>query len=153
MNPISGAVFIERHQRMPHGTGRILFESVAARTDLSPDCPPGGQICAARKGVVMDDEQRRRAGQAVTERIRERGATVPAVARASRTDAKTLRRLMSGETTPRVSTQRAIEKALDWPPGEIERRGAGIVLRDLETISDRELIVELVRRALAILDR
>ena len=72
----------------------------------------------------MTPEQRRRAGRAVAERIREMNATISAVARAARVDPGTLWGLIGGRTWPRDAIQTRIEEALGWDLGEILVRAA-----------------------------
>jgi hypothetical protein len=70
------------------------------------------------------------------------------LARRAHVDGKTLRTLISGERWPTGAVRGRLESALDWPPGEIERRAlGGTAVNELARFSELELIGELLRRA------
>lgn len=72
----------------------------------------------------MNDAQRRRAGRAVADRIREIDATVTGVARDARIAPGTLWSLIAGRTWPRDAAQSRLEAVLGWEDGEILTRAA-----------------------------
>jgi transcriptional regulator with XRE-family HTH domain len=93
----------------------------------------------------MTPEERRRAGGAVAERMKELGLTAPRLAEKARVDPTTVRALITGTRWPRDDTRERITAALDWPPEEISRRVlAGRV--PLDDVATADLIRELCRR-------
>lgn len=94
----------------------------------------------------MTPEQRRRAGDAVAQRITEMRSSIPAVARKAGVDPTTVRSLVRGARWPNTSSRLRIADALEWPPGEIARR-ALVDVSDLAAYTTGELLAELTRRA------
>lgn len=90
----------------------------------------------------MDELERQRAGRAVAYRMRDLGATVAVVARAAHITPKALRAFITGKAELNRDVQRAVEQALDWPAGEIERHATGT---NDESLASN--FAELVRRA------
>lgn len=94
----------------------------------------------------MTPEERRRAGGAVAERMRELGLSVSELADKAGVDPTTVRALMAGTRWLRDDTRARIISALDWPPGEISRRvwaGRTVALAEAPTA---DLVRELCRR-------
>lgn len=96
----------------------------------------------------MTPEQRKRAGQAVAERLDQLGMTVPQLAAAAQVHPSTIRALLHGARWPADRTRDRLTAALQWPRGEIARRA----VQDSEPLSRftaLDLLEELYRRARA----
>lgn len=96
----------------------------------------------------MTPEERRRAGQAVRDRMVELDMNATEVQLAAGIDNKTLGSVLDGTRRPNTKTLGKIERALQWKPGEIERRGRMQPGTDpIEAASETRLLAELLRRA------
>lgn len=94
---------------------------------------------------MADMDYRKRGAAAVAARIAALRTTAAAIARVAGVDPKTVRGLTNCEHWPTASTRARIEKALDWPAGEISRRAVGDHpnLASYDTI---DLLAEVCRR-------
>lgn len=96
--------------------------------------------------VNLRKDDRLRAGKAVEERIEDMGLTIVSLARRAHVDRKTVSSLITGERWPRADVRNRVEAVLEWPNGEIYRRGRD-GLESLRSYSDRDLLSELLSRA------
>jgi hypothetical protein len=94
-------------------------------------------------------EERARAGRAVAQRIADLSLTFTAVTSSAGIDPKTLRGIVTGARWPTAGVRVRVERALDWPPGEIMRRAGGSHTSDsaLGRFTTTELLAELLHRA------
>lgn len=94
----------------------------------------------------MTPEERARAGAAIAERMTELGLTVRTLADKADVSQPTVRYLLRGERWPYQETRAKLNDALDWPPGEIQRRA----LVSLENFTIVELLTEVLKRVQSI---
>lgn len=95
--------------------------------------------------IGMGPDERRRAGEAVGNRMRELGLTVSELARMTQLDQRTIRRIISGETWPREETRQRIVASLGMSPGQLARQiwSTKMALTEVPT---EELARELCKR-------
>lgn len=93
----------------------------------------------------MTPEERRRAGGAVAERMKELGLTAPRLAEKAGVNVSTVRALINGRRTLHDATRSAINTALDWPDEELARR-VWAVPASLRDATTQDLAAELCRR-------
>jgi predicted transcriptional regulator len=89
----------------------------------------------------MNEDQRRRAGEALRLRIAEMDSSAPKLADKAGLSLGTVYGLIRGTRWPNVDTRRRIEDAVGWRPGEVARRAVGS--RPTDTVADmstRELL-------------
>lgn len=94
----------------------------------------------------MDQEERRRAGVAVEDRMNLQGLTVGDIARECNVDTRTIRGLIGGTRWPTVAVRSSVERLLGWQEGEIYRQ-AQDGMQALNGFSDAELAAEILHRA------
>lgn len=95
---------------------------------------------------MTNPEERKRAGQAVSDRIDEMNSTFAAVARAAGVGRSTVRGLARGDRWPREESRRRIAAAIGWPEGEIDRYVSPVDPAYLDRAPLIELAEALCRR-------
>jgi transcriptional regulator with XRE-family HTH domain len=95
---------------------------------------------------MTPEQQRRRAGRAVEDRMAELGITIPMLARKAGVDPTTVRALLRGRRWPRATTRAKIAAVLGWRLDDLIRIAVDGPV-SLEAIPTRELLKELCRRA------